>query len=63
MASRRELTAPLITGPPFSAKSKFTEHTFGVKERFDRLKDQDRHYLAHEYFNKDWQPMYFKGHV
>ena len=47
-------------GRLFSAKSKFTEHTFGVKERFDRLKDQDRHYLAHEYFNKDWQPMYFK---
>lgn len=30
----------------------------GVKERFDRLKTQNRSYLAHEYFNRDWQPMY-----
>lgn len=30
----------------------------GVKERFDRLKTQNRAYLAHEYFNRDWQPMH-----
>ena len=30
-----------------------------IKERFDRLKDQNRHYLAHEYFNRDWDPMHF----
>ena len=29
------------------------------KERFNKLTTQDRHYLAHEYFNKDWQPMHF----
>ncbi len=28
-------------------------------ERFKKLKGQDRHYLAHEYFNKDWHPMHF----
>lgn len=28
-------------------------------ERFNKVKVQDRHYLAHEYFNRDWQPMYF----
>lgn len=28
-------------------------------ERFNKLKDQNRNYLAHEYFNRDWHPMYF----
>ncbi len=30
-----------------------------VAERLTRVKTQDRHYLAHEYFNRDWQPMHF----
>lgn len=30
-----------------------------IEARFDRLKDMDRRYLAHEYFNQDWRPMYF----
>lgn len=30
-----------------------------VPERFQKLKSQDKAYLAHEYFNRDWQPMYF----
>lgn len=30
-----------------------------VKERLVRVKDQNRHYLAHEYFNRDWHPMHF----
>lgn len=29
-----------------------------VKERFEGIKKQNRSYLAHEYFNRDWQPMY-----
>ncbi len=28
-------------------------------ERFKALKTQNRNYLAHEYFNRDWAPMYF----
>lgn len=44
----------------FDLKSRFTETTHGLKERFDRLKAQDKNYLAHEYFNKDWQPMFYK---
>lgn len=28
-------------------------------ERFNKLKTQNRNYLAHEYFNRDWHPMYF----
>lgn len=31
----------------------------GVAERMKSLKDQNRHYLAHEYFNRDWHPMHF----
>lgn len=30
-----------------------------VQERLKKLKGLNRHYLAHEYFNKDWHPMYF----
>ncbi len=28
-------------------------------ERVKKLKEQNRHYLAHEYFNRDWHPMHF----
>lgn len=31
-----------------------------VKERFASLKEGNRHYLAHEYFNRDWHPMHFR---
>ena len=30
-----------------------------VPERLKKLKDQNRNYLAHEYFNRDWLPMPF----
>jgi SAM-dependent methyltransferase len=30
-----------------------------VAERIKQIKKQDRHYVAHEYFNRDWQPMAF----
>ncbi|KQT51940.1 methyltransferase type 11 [Aureimonas sp. Leaf454] len=30
----------------------------GQSERFDRIKGQNRNYLAHEYFNRDWTPFY-----
>jgi len=28
-------------------------------ERLAKVKEHDRHYLAHDYFNRDWVPMYF----
>ena len=28
-----------------------------VGERIKKIKEQNRHYLAHEYFNRDWLPM------
>ena len=30
-----------------------------VAERIKSIKGQNRHYLAHEYFNRDWHPMHF----
>jgi len=30
-----------------------------MASRLSRIKDQPRSYLAHEYFNRDWKPMYF----
>ncbi|MES2609839.1 MAG: methyltransferase regulatory domain-containing protein [Pseudomonadota bacterium] len=30
-----------------------------VAERFKTVKGQNRHYVAHEYFNRDWLPMHF----
>ncbi|TSE28021.1 putative methyltransferase regulatory domain protein [Tepidimonas thermarum] len=30
-----------------------------VAERIKKMKEQNRHYLAHEYFNRDWHPMSF----
>jgi hypothetical protein len=30
-----------------------------VNDKIKQIKDQNRHYLAHEYFNRDWHPMHF----
>jgi SAM-dependent methyltransferase len=30
-----------------------------VAERLKKLKEQNKHYLAHEYFNRNWDPMHF----
>jgi SAM-dependent methyltransferase len=30
-----------------------------IDERIKKLKEHNRHYLAHEYFNRDWHPMHF----
>lgn len=30
-----------------------------IADRLKKIKDQSRHYLAHEYFNRDWHPMHF----
>jgi SAM-dependent methyltransferase len=48
----------------FTEKLLATHPTFAranplVADRLEKLKDQNRHYLAHEYFNRDWHPMHF----
>ena len=37
----------------------FTRANPLVGERIKKIKEQNRHYLAHEYFNRDWHPMHF----
>ena len=39
--------------------ARFTTANPQVAERLDHMKKQDRHYLAHEFFNRDWHPMHF----
>jgi hypothetical protein len=48
----------------FAEKLLATNPAFGrgnsvVSERLKQIKGQSREYLAHEYFNRDWHPMYF----
>jgi hypothetical protein len=41
----------------FAVNPAYTRANPMVVTRFNEIKKQNRHYLAHEYFNKDWQPM------
>lgn len=43
----------LATNPAFARANPL------VGDRLKKMKDQNRHYLAHEYFNRDWHPMHF----
>ncbi|MBX9917214.1 MAG: class I SAM-dependent methyltransferase [Nitrosomonas sp.] len=43
----------------FAAEPLYTKINPQVVERVKRMKEQSRHYLAHEYFNQDWHPMSF----
>jgi SAM-dependent methyltransferase len=48
----------------FAEKLLATNPIFGranpqVGERLKKMKEHSRHYLAHEYFNRDWHPMHF----
>lgn len=45
----------LATNPIYSRANSL------VSERFKTIKGHNRNYLAHEYFNRDWQPMYFSA--
>jgi SAM-dependent methyltransferase len=45
--------AVLASGPRFALVAP------GVNERLQRISGQNRDYLAHEYFNRDWNCMYF----
>ncbi|MBJ7380383.1 MAG: class I SAM-dependent methyltransferase [Polynucleobacter sp.] len=43
----------------FSTNPKYAKANPIVVEKMKKIKEQNRHYLAHEYFNKDWLPMTF----
>lgn len=47
-------TGRLLDTHPLAIRS-----TPGVPGRLERLRHADRRYLAHEYFNRDWDPLYF----
>jgi hypothetical protein len=49
-----EFAQKLLDSNPLFAKANPS-----VIERLKKVAAQDRHYLAHEYFNKDWHPMHF----
>lgn len=51
-----EFTEKLIATKPLYARANPT-----VSDQLDKLKTQSRHYLAHEYFNRDWHPMSFNS--
>ena len=48
-----------FVGKLFATTPHYTKVNPQVVERFNQIKDQDRSYLAHEYFNRDWLPMSF----
>jgi SAM-dependent methyltransferase len=49
-----EFADKLLTLHPGYAKSNPQ-----VSDRITRIKEMNRHYLAHEFFNRDWHPMHF----
>ncbi len=42
-----------------AAKPAYARGIPGIADWFKDLREADRAYLAHEYFNRDWTPMYF----
>jgi SAM-dependent methyltransferase len=42
-----------------STNSLFIRANPAIADRIKKIKPQSRHYLAHEYFNKDWKPFHF----
>lgn len=42
-----------------AAKPLYAQAVPGLEARLAKLKEQNRHYLAHEYFNREWNCMYF----
>lgn len=52
--SSLNLTNQLLTANPLWARANPQ-----IVERFKSIQQQNPHYLAHEYFNKDWDPIYF----
>jgi SAM-dependent methyltransferase len=39
---------------------RFLQNNPGVKTRLDKIMDQDRHYLVHEYLNENWEMFWAK---
>lgn len=50
-----------FAGKLLAANPKYALANPQIAERINRLKEQNRNYLAHEYFNRDWLPMSFSA--
>jgi predicted O-methyltransferase YrrM/methyltransferase-like protein len=48
-----------FTGQLLEANANYFVQNPILKNRFERLKDQNPNYLAHEYFNQEWNSFYF----
>ncbi len=48
-----------FVGDILSQSHQLTQKSPDLLPRVQELKEKDLHYIAHEYLNKDWQPMYF----
>ena len=48
-----------FAGKLFDTHPLFSRANPQIENRIKMLKEQNRHYLAHEYFNRDWHPMHF----
>ena len=49
-----EFTEKLLATNPLFARANPL-----INDKIKKIKEQNRHYLAHEYFNRDWHPMHF----
>jgi SAM-dependent methyltransferase len=43
----------------FATKPAFLLANPQIEKKLERIKGQNRQYVAHEYFNRDWEPMHF----
>lgn len=43
----------------FAANPQYAQANPQIWDRIQKIKEQNRHYVAHEYFNRDWEPMAF----
>jgi hypothetical protein len=48
-----------FTGKLIDTNAGYFKQNPALKSRYDGIKSQNRHYLAHEYFNEDWNSFYF----
>lgn len=52
-----------FTDKLFALNPIFSRANPPVIDRLKQMQGQNRHYLAHEYFNRDWEPMHFADMV
>jgi hypothetical protein len=57
--ARRIDAALNFSGALLAAKPLFAVAAVGIDDRLKQISGQNRDYLAHEYFNRDWNCMYF----